>query len=179
MIEKIQLLLNHTGPGSDTHPFHSHSVGENPAPKCEGTESHPRPGWPLRLSVAEGGVQIRGQLAFSAPCHSRLNAESQRWTCSSRGLYMVVLRPELGSVCLINSSFHCATLPLPGGVASPPWLRGKGWDLTLKLWLHQPDALSRLQGLCGCWHRLPLQSVGQNGGNSDYEPCLRSQRARC
>lgn len=131
-------------------------------------------------SVAEGGVQIRGQLAFSAPCHSRLKMLNLREMdlLKQRGLYMVVLRPELGSVCLINSSFHCATLPLPG--ASHLLLaEEKGWDLTLKLWLHQPYALSRLQGLRGCWHRLPLQSVGQNGGNSDYEPCLRSQRARC
>ena len=131
-------------------------------------------------SVAEAGVQIRGQLTFSVPCHSWLKMLNLREMdlLKQRSLYMVVLRPELSSVCLINSSFHCATLPLPG-VSHLLLAEGKGRDLTLKLWLHQPHALSRLKGLRGCWHRLPLQSVGHNGGNSDYEQCLRSQRARC
>lgn len=131
-------------------------------------------------SVAEGGVQIRGQSTFSATCHSRLKMRNLREMdlLKQRSLYMVVLRPEVSSVCLINSSFPCAAQPLPG--ASHLLLaEEKGWNLTLKLWLHQPHALSRLKGLRECWKRLLLQSMEQNGGKPDYEQCLRSQQARC
>lgn len=82
-------------------------------------------------SVAEGGVQIRGQLTFSATCHSRLKLLNLREMdlLKQRSLYMVLLRPEVSSVCLINFSFHCAVQPLPG--ASHLLLaEEKGWDLT-------------------------------------------------
>ena len=59
---------------------------------------------------------------------------------------MAVLRPELRSTCLLNLSFHPAALLLAG--ALPLLLsEGKGEDLTLKLWLHQPHGLSRFKGL--------------------------------
>ena len=81
MMEKIQLLLNHPGPGSDTHPFHSHSVSENPSPQCRqhwDEKCHPRPGRPLQLCCRRG---CTNQRTVNLLCHLSFeakNAESQR-----------------------------------------------------------------------------------------------------